>query len=75
MTGTKHWKIEVHIPRAIDVLENHNFRSTLQLGRDLSIHGRMAAAIFKRLGWLRWSGKTGSNRGVVYMRPDKENEQ
>jgi len=72
MTGTKHWKIESHIPRARRILQGREFYSTLRLGRKLGIHGRLAAAIFKRLGWQRWSGRNGSARGVVYMRPEGE---
>ena len=68
MNGTKYWKIGPHLERAIEQLHEHSFRSTRQLGQDIGIHQRMAAAIFLRGDWERWSGKAAGSRGVVYMR-------
>ena len=68
MNGTKYWKIGSYLERAIELLHEHNFRSTRQIGQEIGIDPRVAAAIFLRGDWERWSGRAAGSRGVVYMR-------
>jgi len=69
--GPDDWRVEEYLPHARNLLTERNYYSTKQLGKALRLSGAMAAAVFRKLGWRKYSRTGGGKAGVVYERGDE----